>query len=60
MTAAAAIKPDAAATPMDHRGPYWSATQPTKGAPRGVPPAKMAMYSAITRPRMAGSVVVCT
>ena len=30
------------------------------GAPSGVPPTKIAMYRAITRPRITGSVVVCT
>ena len=37
-----------------------SATQPTTGAPTGVPPSRIAMYNASTRPRSAGSVVVCT
>ena len=30
------------------------------GAPTGVPPMKMAMYRAITRPRITGSVLSCT
>ena len=49
-----------AARPSAQRGPMPSATAPTIGAPIGVPPARIAMYSAITRPRSSGSVVVCT
>ena len=56
----AAITPAAAATPMDQRAPATLATQPTSGAPMGVPPMKIAMYRAITRPRITGSVVVWT
>jgi len=36
-----------------------SATQPTTGAPIGVPPSAMPTRSAITRPRIAGSVESC-
>jgi hypothetical protein len=32
---------------------------PTIGAPIGVPPSPMATRSAVTRPRMAGSVEIC-
>jgi hypothetical protein len=45
---------------MVHRGPNVSPTQPMMGAPTGVPPMKIAMYRAITRPRIAGSVASCT
>ena len=54
-----AAKPDAAPTPSAQRGPNLSAIHPTKGAPIGVPPSAMAMRSAITRPRMDGSVESC-
>jgi hypothetical protein len=56
----AARIPDAAATPSAQRGPNVSATHPTIGAPTGVPPNAMASRIAITRPRMPGSVDVCT
>ena len=42
------------------RGPHTSPTQPIRGAPSGVPPRKIAWYSAITRPRMIGVVDSCT
>ena len=42
------------------RGPHASPIHPTKGAPIGVVPMKIAMYNAITRPRMAGATVICT
>ncbi len=45
---------------MVHRGPQASPIQPTSGEPSGVPPMKIAMYSAITRPRICGSVLNCT
>jgi hypothetical protein len=41
------------------RGRKLSATQPTIGAPIGVPPSAMLTRSAITLPRMAGSVESC-
>ena len=41
---------------MVQRAPNVSPTQPMIGAPIGVPPMKIAMYSAITRPRIAGAV----
>ena len=56
----AADTPAAAPTPSAQRGPNRSATQPTIGAPIGVPPSAMARRIAITRPRMAGSVESCT
>jgi hypothetical protein len=61
-TAPTAKAATAAAAPrrIAARGPYSAATQPTIGAPMGVPPMRIAMYSASTRPRSAGSVVVCT
>ena len=46
--------------PSAQRGPKVSATQPTIGAPKGVPPEAMAKNIAITRPRIAGSVDSCT
>ena len=52
--------PAAAPTPSAQRGPNRSATQPTMGAPIGVPPSAMARKIAITRPRIAGSVESCT
>src|SRR4051812_3200548 len=55
----AAATPEAAPTPRAQRGPRWSATQPTIGAPMGVPPRATATRNAITRPRMAGSVDNC-
>jgi len=55
----AATTPDAAPTPRAQRGPKLSATQPTIGAPIGVPPSPMPMRSAITRPRIAGSSKSC-
>ena len=51
-----AESPDAAPTPSAHRGPNVSATHPTKGAPMGVAPTAMARNSAMTRPRISGSV----
>ncbi len=53
----AAPNPAAAAMARDQRGPKVSAAQPTMGAPMGVPPTAMARRIAMTRPRMAGSVV---
>ena len=38
-----ATKPEAAPTAIAHLGPNTSATQPTRGAPRGVQPRKMAI-----------------
>lgn len=35
-------------------------TQPTSGAPTGVPPVKTIMNRAMTRPRISGSVAICT
>ncbi len=55
----AAANPAAAATPSAQRGPNLSATQPTTGAAKGVPPNAIAKKIAITRPRMAGSVDSC-
>ena len=40
------------------RGPYMSVTQPTSGAPSGVPPTNTIMNRLITRPRMAGAVAI--
>ena len=42
-----------------HRGPKWLATQPTIGAPIGVPPSAMPTRRAITLPRIAVSVESC-
>ena len=58
-SASAAVRPAAAPTPSDHRGPATSATQPTTGAPIGVPPSATASRKAITLPRIAGSVESC-
>lgn len=55
----AAVKPEAASMPRAQRGPYGPATQPTIGAPIGVLPSAIPTRSAITRPRMAGSVESC-
>ena len=55
----AAARPAVAPTRSDQRGPKWSATQPTSGAPIGVPPRVIASRIAITRPRMTGSVANC-
>ena len=55
----AAATPEAAPTASAHRGPKWSATQPTTGAPSGVPPRATATRIAITRPRISGSVESC-
>ncbi len=41
------------------RGPYEAVTQPTIGAPIGVPPVKTSTSRPITRPRIAGSVPSC-
>ena len=49
----------AAPIPRAQRGPKWLATQPTMGAPIGVPPSAMATRRAITLPRIAGSVESC-
>ena len=46
-------------TPMDHRAPNVSATQPTNGEPSGVAPRKTIRYRDITRPRIAGVVDIC-
>ena len=46
----------AAPTASAHLGPKASATQPTIGAPIGVPPSATARRIATTRPRIAGSV----
>ena len=59
MATRAARKPDAAPTPSAQRGPKLLATHPTIGAPIGVPPSATPTRSAITRPRMAGSVESC-
>src|SRR5258708_4839010 len=56
---AAAARPAAAPTPSDQRGPKWSATHPTIGAPMGVAPRAIANRMAITRPRITGSVANC-
>jgi len=53
------MKPDAAPTPSDQRGPKLLATHPTIGAPIGVPPSATATRNAITRPRIGGSVESC-
>jgi len=52
----------AAAPPTSNpaRGPAVSAIQPTSGAPTGVEPRKTTEYSAITRPRIAGSTASCS
>src|SRR5674476_347738 len=42
-------------TRMVQRGPQAEPIHPISGEARGVPPMKTAMYSAMTRPRMAGS-----
>ena len=55
-----AANPEAAPTPSDQRGPSVSATQPTTGAPMGVPPSAIASRIAITRPRIAGAVPSCS
>ncbi len=60
MPTIAAAKPAAAPMPSAQRGPNVSATQPTIGAPSGVPPKARARRMATTRPRMAGSVDSCT
>ena len=39
----AAMNPDAAPIPSDHRGPQASATHPASGAPLGVPPMNTAL-----------------
>ena len=48
-----------APTASDQRGPKWLATQPTIGAPIVVPPSATPTRSAITLPRMDGSVESC-
>src|SRR3954449_5344584 len=49
----------AAPPPMRvQRAPNVSPTQPTMGEPSGVPPMRTIMYSAITRPRMAGATLI--
>jgi len=53
--ASAAIPAAAAPASRPLRGPATSASQPTAGAPIGVEPRKTTEYSAITRPRIAGS-----
>ena len=45
---------------MVQRGPSALPIQPMIGAPIGVPPMKIAMYSAITRPRICGATDSCT
>src|SRR5665811_2219875 len=45
---------------MVQRGPQAEPIHPMSGAPRGVPPMKTARYSAMTRPRMAGSTLSWT
>src|SRR5258708_34570757 len=55
----AAARPAAAPTPSDQRGPKWSATHPTIGAPMGVAPRAIASRIAITRPRITGSEANC-
>ena len=59
MARAAAAKPEAAPAPSAQRGPKWSAIQPTIGAPTSVPPSATPTLSAITRPRICGSVESC-
>src|SRR3954464_4839201 len=54
--AADAIPP----TINDQRGPATCATQPTSGAPIGVPPMNTIKYNAITRPRITGETDNCT
>lgn len=55
--AASETRPPAA---MPIRAPYVSVTQPTTGAPIGVPPVNTIMNRAITRPRISGSVAIWT
>src|SRR5450631_2293830 len=55
----AAAKPDEAPMPSAQRAPKWFATQPTIGAPIGVPPSAIPTRSAITLPRIEGSVESC-
>ena len=62
-TAAATTVPSAVSAPPPtsvQRAPKCSAIQPSSGAPIGVPPMKIAMYSAITRPRISGALAICT
>ena len=53
------MKPAPPPIPSAQRGPKWLATQPTIGAPIGVPPSAMPTRRAITLPRIAGSVESC-
>ena len=43
---------------MAQRAPYVWPIQPTMGEPMGVAPRNTIMYSAITRPRTTGSVLI--
>src|SRR5690606_7528180 len=55
----AATRPESAPTPIAQRAPIASTSQPTNGAPSGVPPITTAIRNASTRPRIARSVVSC-
>ena len=46
--------------PIVQRGPNVSEIHPMSGAPAGVPPMKIAMYNAMTRPRISGATRVWT
>src|SRR5665647_2013810 len=56
----AATRTTTLAKPRAQRTPTRSAITPMIMAPMGAPPWLMAMYSAMTRPRIAGSLVTCT
>ncbi|OLE25520.1 MAG: hypothetical protein AUG44_15865 [Actinobacteria bacterium 13_1_20CM_3_71_11] len=56
----AAAREIAPPTQMLARGPNASANQPTSGAPTGLVPRNATTYSAMTRPRISGSVPSCT
>ena len=43
-----------------NRIPISSVATPMSGEPKGVPPIKISKYNPMTRPRIAGSVLVCT
>ena len=47
-------------TKIDQRAPMARPTQPMRGEPMGVAPRKTREYRAMTRPRLSGSVRVCT